>query len=128
VVAGNHVPEKRAFPLDERLIETGRGAGRCPYRERLLEREARSLGCFGHGRFPSELQREHVLGPIELPLSLDHVHRHPDRPSFVGKPARHRLADPPGRVGRELVTPAPVEFVDRAHQAQRPLLNQVEEG
>ena len=41
--------------------------------------------------------------------------------------ALHRLADPPGRVGRELVAAAPVELLDRAVQAERSFLDQVEE-
>jgi hypothetical protein len=40
---------------------------------------------------------------------------------------RHRLADPPGRVRRELVALAPVELLGGAHEADRPLLDQVEE-
>src|SRR5206468_4088374 len=39
----------------------------------------------------------------------------------------HRLADPPGRVGGELVAAAPVELFDGAVEAERPLLDQVEE-
>jgi hypothetical protein len=41
--------------------------------------------------------------------------------------ARDRLADPPGRVGRELVAAPPVELLDGADQPERPLLDQVEE-
>ena len=40
----------------------------------------------------------------------------------------HRLADPPGRVGRELVPAPPVELLDRAVQADDPLLDQVASG
>src|SRR5215213_6009773 len=40
--------------------------------------------------------------------------------------ALHRLADPPGRVRRELEAPAPVELLDRPVQAKRALLNEVE--
>ena len=42
--------------------------------------------------------------------------------------AGHRLADPPGRVRRELEAPAPVELLDGADEAERALLDQVEEG
>jgi hypothetical protein len=45
----------------------------------------------------------------------------------VGNGPLHRLADPPGRVGRELVPAAPVELLDRAVEAERALLDQVEE-
>src|SRR6266542_412941 len=48
-------------------------------------------------------------------------------PSSVRDGALHRLADPPGRIGRELVAAAPVELLDRAVEAERPLLDQVEE-
>ena len=41
--------------------------------------------------------------------------------------ARDRLADPPGRVGRELVAAAPVELLDGADQPERAFLDQVEE-
>ena len=52
---------------------------------------------------------------------------HADRPRLVGERAGDRLADPPGRVGRELVAAAPVELLDGADQAERALLDQVEE-
>ena len=52
---------------------------------------------------------------------------HADRPRLVGERARDRLADPPGRVRRELVAAPPVELLDRADQAERALLDQVEE-
>ena len=47
--------------------------------------------------------------------------------ALVGERARDRLADPPRRVGRELVALAPVELLGGAHEADRPLLDQVEE-
>src|SRR3546814_3115039 len=41
--------------------------------------------------------------------------------------AGDRLPDPPGRVGAELVATAIFELVDRLHQADLALLNQVQE-
>jgi hypothetical protein len=55
------------------------------------------------------------------------VDGHADRPRLVRERPRDRLADPPGRVRRELVAPAPVELLDRADQAERAFLDQVEE-
>ena len=46
---------------------------------------------------------------------------------MVLEAALHRLADPPGRVRRELEAAAVVELLDGADQAQDPLLDQVEE-
>ncbi len=58
---------------------------------------------------------------------LDHVHRDADRPRLVCDRARHRLADPPRRVGRKLVALAIVEFLHRANEAERAFLDEVEE-
>ena len=55
------------------------------------------------------------------------MHGHPDRPRLVGERAGDGLADPPGRVGRELEALAVVELLGRAHEPDRPLLDQVEE-
>ena len=52
---------------------------------------------------------------------------HADRARVVRHGALHRLADPPGRVRRELVAAPPVELLDGAVEAERALLDQVEE-
>jgi len=36
---------------------------------------------------------------------------------LIGNGARDGLADPPGAIGRKLVAAAPLELVDRFHQA-----------
>ena len=56
------------------------------------------------------------------------MHRHPDRAALVGDRARDRLPDPPRRVRRELEALAVVELLGGAHETDRPLLDQVEEG
>ena len=66
-----------------------------------------------------------VGDPVQL---LHHVHGDADRPRLVGDRPRHRLADPPGRVGRELVAAPVVELLDRPDQPEAALLDQVEEG
>jgi hypothetical protein len=50
-----------------------------------------------------------------------------DRAPLVGDRPGHRLADPPGRVGRELEALRPVELLDRADQPEVALLDQVEQ-
>jgi hypothetical protein len=58
---------------------------------------------------------------------LDHVHRDADGPALVGDRARHGLANPPRGVRGELVAAAVVELLDGADEAQRTLLDQVQE-
>ena len=53
--------------------------------------------------------------------------RDADGPRLVSNRAGDRLADPPRRVGRELVAAAVLELVDRLHQADVAFLDQVEE-
>ena len=74
-----------------------------------------------------ELGHELALGAADLVELLDDVDRDADRARLVGERAGDRLADPPGRVGRELEALAVVELLGRAHEAQRALLDQVQE-
>jgi len=70
------------------------------------------------------------VGPldlIDLPDQLVYVGGDADRPRTVGDRAEDRLADPPRRIGRELVPARVVELLDRFHQSEVPLLDQVEE-
>ena len=50
-----------------------------------------------------------------------------DRAGLIGDRAGDRLADPPGRIGREFIAAAIFEFIDRLHQADIAFLDQVEE-
>ena len=79
-------------------------------------------------RLPAELRPQRPLGPVDLLHALDDVDGHADRSRLVGQGARDGLPDPPGRVRRELEAAPPVELLDRADQAQRALLDEIEEG
>ena len=68
------------------------------------------------------------LHPAQLAQHLQHVHRQPDRPRRIGETTLDRLADPPHRVGGELVALGVVELLDRTDQAQVPFLHHVEQG
>src|SRR5207245_2667657 len=93
----------------------------------VLDREPGGLGELFLRCLASELDLEPACSATELLLPLDYVDGHPDRARVVRDRALHRLADPPGRVRRELVAAAPVELLDRTVQPERPLLDQVEE-
>src|SRR5579875_629789 len=79
-------------------------------------------------RTPSELFGQLAHHAPQPAYHLVDVHRQPDRSRFVGQRPGDRLADPPGGVGGELVAPLGVELVDRPHQPQAPLLDQIHEG
>ena len=70
---------------------------------------------------------ELLLGAAQLQPALLHVHRDPDRVGLVRDRALAGLADPPRRVGRELEALAVVELLDRPVEADRAVLDQVEQ-
>src|SRR5439155_23767563 len=71
------------------------------------------------------------LGPgarlLEPREGVAGVDREPDGAAGVGDAACDGLSDPPRGVRRELEALAPVELLDRVHQAEVALLDQVEE-
>src|SRR5262245_19057370 len=81
------------------------------------------LGC----RLAPQILHEHARDPQQLVERLHHVHGNADGPRLIGDGARDRLADPPGGIRRELVTALVLEFLDRAHEADVSLLDQVQE-
>ena len=86
-----------------------------------LDRQGGRIGF--RARFLQDLAGD----PVHLVDRLDHVHGNADRARLVGDRARDGLADPPGRIGRELVAAAILELVDRLHQANIAFLDQIEE-
>jgi hypothetical protein len=79
-------------------------------------------------RLAAETLHQLPLDVHDLVQLLDHVDGDADRPRLVRDRARHGLADPPGRVRRELVALAVVELLDGADQPERSFLDQVEEA
>ena len=85
-------------------------------------------GQLGHRRAPAELAFEATAGLGDPGEQVAGVHRQAHRAAGVGDTPGDGLADPPGGVGRELEALAPVELLDRVHQAEVALLDQVEQG
>ena len=79
-------------------------------------------------RFVAALLEHPALHPDDPVDQLDDVDRDPDGAGLVGEGAGHGLADPPGRVRRELVAAGVVELLDRPDQAEVALLDEVEHG
>src|SRR5439155_1147380 len=76
----------------------------------------------------AQRRQEPAFGVRDLVELLDDVNRDANRAALLGDRAGDGLADPPGRVGRQLVAAAVVELLHRADQAERALLDEVEEG
>src|SRR6266542_1994928 len=101
-----------------------RGAQRLVY---VLDRQSGRLRELFLRRLATELDLEAARGARQLLLPLDDVYGNADRAGMVRHGALHRLADPPGGVGRKLVAAPPVELLDRAVETERALLDQVQE-
>src|SRR5205823_10249667 len=113
----------RADRLVQRYSRLG-GAERLVH---VLDRQAgRRRELLARG-LAAQLDLEAARRARQLLLALDDVHRNADRARVVRDRALDGLPDPPRRVGRELVAAAPVELLDRAVEAERPLLDQVQE-
>ena len=95
--------------------------------QHLVRRDVHFLGELFGRRLAAEVLQQLTLDAAELVDDLDHVHRDADGAGLVGHRAGDRLADPPRRVGRELVALGVVELLDRADQAEVALLDEVEE-
>jgi hypothetical protein len=78
-------------------------------------------------RLAADLVQHLARGAHDLVDRLDHVHRNTDGARLIGDRTGDRLPDPPRRIGRELVTAAVFELVDRLHQADIAFLDQIEE-
>ena len=90
-----------------------------------LEREVEALDGLLSGGLAAVILAEVAAEPVEPAHVLEHVGRHPDGPSLItGRPG-DGLSDPPGGVGGELVAQPVLKPLDRSHQPQAPLLDQV---
>src|SRR3954468_9310272 len=124
---GDELTELRLLLVADRLLQRDRSLRRALDRVDLLGLDAGDFGDLLRGGLATQLGDELPLGTADLVELLDYVDRDADGPRLVGERASDRLADPPGRVGRELEALAVVELLRRADQTERALLNQVEE-
>src|SRR5581483_2270930 len=127
VLVLDELPELRLLLVADRLLERHRRLRRAANRLDLLDGHLEVLGDLLVRRLAAPLGAQLALRPHDLVQLLDNVDRHADRPRLVRERAGDRLADPPCRVRRELVALAPVELLGGAHEADRPLLDQIEE-
>src|SRR6266540_4383180 len=128
VLVGDEVAELRLVLVTDRFFERDRCLRTPADVLDLVTREIEVAADLDGGRLPAELRAELALRPNDLVQLLDDVDGHADRPRLVRERARNCLPDPPGRVRRELEPLAVVELLGGAHEPDRSLLNQIEEG
>src|SRR6266542_66578 len=133
---GNTPSPRRPAPRSVASPSPARTAGPAPgdrvravlQTRHLLDRHVQLSGQLRVARVAAELGTQPGLAAAQPADPLIHVHRQTDRPrAAVSRPTGDRLADPPGRVGRELEALAPVELLDRAQQPEIALLDQVDQ-
>src|SRR4051794_40138190 len=123
----DEVAELGLVLLADRLLERDRLLGHAQDVAHLARRALELVRDLLRRRLAAQRLHELALDVDDLVELLDHVDRDADRPALVGDRPRHGLADPPRGIRRELVAAAVVELLDRADQAQRPLLDEIEE-
>src|SRR4051812_941691 len=127
-LVGDELAELRLLLVADRLLEADRRLRRALDRVDLLRVDARDVGDLLGGRLAAQLGDELALRAADLVQLLDDVHGDADRARLVGERAGDGLADPPGRIRGELEALAVVELLGCADQAERALLDEVEEG
>src|SRR4051794_19138475 len=123
----DEVAELGPVLLADRLLERDRLLGHAKDVAHLARGALELGGDLLRRRLPAERLHELALDVHDLVELLHHVDGDPDRPALVRDRPCHGLADPPRRVCRELVAAAVVELLDRADEAQRALLDEVQE-
>src|SRR5215213_8309481 len=126
-LVGDELAELGLLLVADRLLERDRRLRGALDRVHLLGLDAGDLGDLLRGGLAAELGDELALGAADLVELLDDVDGDADRARLVGQRAGDRLADPPRGVGRELEALAVVELLRRAYEADRALLDEIEE-
>src|SRR5579863_4378217 len=80
------------------------------------------------GRLAPEFLQQTAAGANQPVDGLHHVHGNANGARLIGDRAGDSLADPPGRVGRELEALGVVELLYRANQPDVAFLNQVQQA
>src|SRR5919197_819020 len=127
-LVGEEVAELGLVVVADRLLERDRCLRAPTDVLDLVERHLELVRDLVGRRLASTLGAQLPLRAKDAIQLLDHVYGHANRPALVCDGPGDSLADPPRRVCRELEALAVVELLRRADEANRPFLDQVEEG
>ena len=123
----DEVPKLALLAVSDRRIERYDSLGNPAGLANDRERQVGALGQLPVRRLAPQISRQGLRRAVQLVQRLDHVDRDPDRSGLVGDGPGDRLADPPRGVRGELEAPTIVELIDRPHQPDVPLLDEVQE-
>ena len=128
IVVRDKVAEVRIVLLTDRRLERSGLSRNLHNLHDLFLGHIESLCEFRDTRLIAELQRQLSLHLAHLVDSLDHVHRHAYGSRLICERARHGLAYPPSRIGRELKALLGIELLDTLDETQVALLHEVQEA
>src|ERR1700739_860620 len=123
----NEVAQVRVFLFTDRRLQRNRLLRDLQYLAHLRYRNVHAPRDLFARRLTAQFLHQLPACADELVDRLDHVHRDTNRSRLVRNRTRNRLANPPRRIRRELVTTPILEFIHCLHQADIALLNQVQE-
>src|SRR5664280_1665544 len=123
----DEVAQMRIFFFADGRLQRNRLLSDLEHLAHLGHRNVHALGDLFRGRLAAQLLHQLPRSANQLVNGLDHVHRNADGARLIGDCAGDGLANPPRRIGRELIAAAVFELVHGLHQADVALLNQVEE-
>src|SRR5262249_52337122 len=113
----DEIAEVRILLFTDRSLQRNRLLGDLQDFSDLRRRDVHLLGDLFRGRFTAELLDQRARGADQLVDRFDHMHRDANGAGLIGDSSSDRLADPPRRIGRELVTASVLELVNGFHQA-----------
>src|SRR5207244_11101663 len=127
VFVGNEVAELRLILVADRLLERDGCLSAAPDVLDLVTGEVKVAPDLDSRWLAPQLRTKLPLRADNLVQLLDYVNGHADRSRLVGQGPGNGLPDPPGCVRRELEALAVVELLRGPDEADRSLLDQIEE-
>jgi hypothetical protein len=130
VSVGDNVPHEKVFILVQRRVKTADGLGRLVGVDHAFDLPGGQVEGFAHllhGGAAPQADGQTVPLPEPLAKGLQGVGRYADGFGLFVVGAADGLFDPVGRVGGKTETAFRVELVDRVHEAEVALFDQVQE-
>ena len=117
----------RVFIVTDRGLHRDRLLGDLQHLTHFVFWHIKTLTQLFRGWLTPHLLQHLARYAVELVDRLDHMDRNTDSARLVSNRARDGLANPPRGIGGELIAAAIFKFINRLHQANIALLNEIKE-